>query len=160
MSEEGGLDVSHLSVQDAVAALRSFPRRFAALLELEEGEDPAGLASAVEETDHAGRDLAVLAEAVSAALVRDDPVLHPAVTDESARAYPDVGEVDAETALDLLRSEAGALADRVEHVSADAWSRKAKVAGDGERTALDVVREAVRTTSAHLRRAEKARGRS
>ena len=81
------------------------------------------------------------------------PTSRPARTPTWARSTP-------RRALDLLRSEAEALADRAEHVSAEAWSRKAKVAGDGERTALDVLREAVRTTAAHLRRAERARGRS
>jgi hypothetical protein len=154
-----GLDVSGLAPEDAIAALRSFPRRFAALLELDEGDDPGVLRPVVEQLDRAGRDLAVLGAAVEAALVQDDPVLHPAVLDESAREYPDVAEVDAESALDLLRVEGDTLADRAAHVSAAAWGRKAKVAGDGEVTALDVLREAVRTTANHLRAAEKTRGR-
>jgi hypothetical protein len=155
----GGPDVSNLTPQDAVVALRSFPRRFAAALALDEDEDESVLTPAIEETDRAGRDLAVLAAAVDATLVHDEPVLHPAVTDESARTYPDVGEVDAERALDLLRLEAEALAERVGHVPPDAWSRKAKVAGGGERVAIDVLREAVRATATHLREAERARGR-
>ena len=155
----GGPDVSNLTPQDAVVALRSFPRRFAAVLALDEGEDESVLAPAIEETDRAGRDLAVLAAAVDTALVRDEAVLHPAVTDASARAYPDVGEVDAESAFDLLRLEAEALAERVEHVSPDAWNRKAKVAGGGAMAAVDVLREAIRATAAHLHEAERARGR-
>lgn len=155
-----GPDVSRLTPEDAVVALRSFPRRFEALLDLDEGEDSYVLAPVVEHIDRAGRDLAVLASAVDDALVKDDPVLHPAVGDESARVYPDIEEVDAESALDLLRLEAEALADRAQHVSAEAWGRKAKVAGQGEITAIDVLREAVRSTSAHLRGAERARGRA
>ena len=154
-----GLDVSHLSPQDAVAALRSFPRRFAALFELDEGEDESVLEPVVEHTDQAGRDLAVLAAAVDAALVHDNAVVHPAVLDQGARTYPDVAEVDADAALDLLKLEADALAARAEHVGAEEWGRKAKVAGAGEITALDILREAVRTTSGHLREAEKARPR-
>jgi len=159
LTAASGPDVSHLTVQDAVAALRSFPRRFGAVLELEPGEDPAVLEPVVEHVDRAGRDLAVLAAAVDTALVHDHPVLHPAVADESARTYPDIAEVEIEAALDLLRLEAEALASRVEHVGADTWGRKAKVARDGTTTPLDVLREAVRTTAAHLRAAEKARGR-
>ena len=70
-----------------------------------------------------------------------------------------MAEVDADAALDLLELEAEALAARAEHVSPEEWGRKAKVADAGELTALDVLREAVRTTSAHLRDAEKSRPR-
>ena len=155
----GGLDVSHLTPQDAVAALRSFPRRFAALLEVGDDEDESVLGPVIEHVDQAGRDLAVLGAAVDAALVHDDAVVHAAVLDKGARTYPDVAEVDAEAAIDLLRLEADSLAARAEHVGADQWGRTAKVAGDGELSALDLLREAVSTTSAHLRAAEKTRGR-
>ena len=46
----GGLDVSHLTPQDAVAALRSFPRRFAALLEVRDDEDESALSKELLET--------------------------------------------------------------------------------------------------------------
>ena len=46
--------------------------------------------------------------------------------------------------LDQLDDEAVALADAVDDVSGDQWTRAADVAGGGTVGALDVVREAVR----------------
>jgi hypothetical protein len=153
-----------LSPADAVVALRSFPRRFREVLALRGGETESALhrngpdgRSALEHVDLAGRDLAVLGDAVARALTEDRPTLHPAVADAGARAYAVDPGVDATAALDLVSSEAGALADRVEHVDAAAWSRVVTVAGAGERTAADILREAVQTTAAHLRAAEQAR---
>ncbi len=151
------LDVSGLSPSDAVAALRSFPRRFRAVLAVDGGDD-RGVDEAVRHVDAAGRDLAVLADAVGRALVEDRPTLHPAVLDPGGRAYPDV-EVPAEAALDLVSLEADRLADRAERTPAADWGRPAAVPGRGDTTAVDLLREAVRTVAAHLSDAERARGR-
>jgi hypothetical protein len=147
-----------LSPQDAVAALRSFPRRFAAALDVTDG-DERGLDAAVAETDRAGRTLAVLADAVARTLTEDRPTLHPAVGDASARVFPDV-DVPAEAALDLLTLEAQSLGDRAEHVAAADWGRAAVVPGAEETTAVGLLREAVRVVAAHLHTAERARGRT
>ena len=153
-----------LSPADAVVALRSFPRRFREVLTLGPGEDESVLhrngpdgRSALDHVDLAGRDLAVLADAVDAVLTQDRPTLHPAVGDPAARSYAVDPGVDATAALDLLTLEAGGLADRVEHVAAGEWSRTGSAAGGGDLTAVDVLREAVSTTAAHLRAAEAAR---
>jgi hypothetical protein len=158
------LDVSGLSPSDCVAALRSFPRRYRALLALGEDDDdavlhrpgPDGL-SALEQTDAAGRDLAVVADAVRRTLVEDGPVLHPAVLDPGARQYAHGIEQPAEAALDLVVLEAERLAELTEHVPAVDWGRTAEVVGDGTVTAVDLLREAVRTTAEHLHAAERAR---
>lgn len=159
-----GPDVSRLGPADAVAALRSFERRFGQVLVLVDEDDDTALhrpgpdgRSALEHADLAGRDLAVLARAVDSVLTYDRPTVHRAVVDPDARNYP-VDEVpDRETALDLLVLEAGALADRVEHVAPADWGRVGLVVGGGEVSALDLVREAVRTTAVHLHAAEQAR---
>ena len=53
--------------------------------------------------------------------------------------------------------ECNALADTIRQVSADAWTRSGSIAGSGQDlTALDLVREAVRTGSEHLRAAERS----
>ena len=155
------LDVSGLSPGDAVAALRSFPRRFRATIEPDDDADDGddrGLDDALGHVDAAGRDLAVLGDAVGRALLEDRPTLHPAVLDESARTYPDV-EVPPEAALDLLSLEAERLADRAEHAAAADWGRVALVPGNGEVDAVTLLREAVRATAEHLSAAERARGR-
>ena len=122
-----GLDVSNLSPSDAVAALRSFPRRFSAVLALVDEDDdsvlhrpgPDGL-SAQEHADAAARDLAAAGEAIRRALGR-----------EGAPAGGDTAE---------------SLADLVGHVSPGDW-------GPG----LDLLRGAVKTTAEHLHGAERAR---
>jgi hypothetical protein len=97
-------------------------------------------------------------------LQREDVVLAPATFDDAAREWQLAGQQSREATLDFLTVEANALAGSVDGVPAEAWARRAKVAGDGhEVTALDVVREAVRTGAEHLRTAERtlasARGR-
>jgi hypothetical protein len=161
-----GLDLSHLSPSDAVAALRSYPRRFRALLStFDSDEKPDDLVhragpdgfSAVDHADHVARGLALLGRALQDVLQHDDAVLSPATFDDAARDWQ-VGarEQSLEGALDFLTVEAEGLADAVERVPADAWARRATVAGDGRTvTALDVVREAVRTGADHLRTAER-----
>jgi len=158
------LDVSGLSPSDAVAALRSFPRRFREVLAVDDDDDgplhragPDGR-SALDHADLAGRDLAVLADTVGRVLDGSTSALHPAVTDLAARSYASDVSVTAEAAVDLLELEARGLADRAEHVDAGSWGETADVAGGGKVTALDVLREAVRTTAEHLRAAELARG--
>lgn len=157
------LDVSRLAPGDAVAALRSFPRRFAAVLTLLDGEDeavlhragPDGL-SALDHADLAGRDLAVLADAVGRVLEGRGQGLHPAVIDPDARSYAHDVAQDPDAALDLVALESGALADRAAAVAPESWAETGTVAGAGEVAALDLLREAVRATAEHLHHAEQA----
>ena len=174
MSAVSGLDLSRMAPGDAVAALRSYPRRFRALLTtFDTDEKPDDLVhragndghSAVDHADHVARSLALLGRALQDVLRHDDVVLPPATFDDDARDWQvGAGEQSLDAALDFLTVEAEALADAVEHVGSDEWSRHATVAGDGRTvTALDIVREAVRTGADHLRAAERtlaaARGR-
>ena len=57
--------------------------------------------------------------------------------------------------LEQLDDEAAALADAVAAVPGDQWNRTASVAGGGTVTALEVVREAVRTGHDQLALVEK-----
>ncbi len=162
-----GLDLSRLSPSDAVAALRSYPRRFRALLttfdEDERADDlvhragPDGL-SAVDHADHVARSMAVLGEALREVLTHDDPTLLPAVADDSAREWQMAAQpTSVDAVVDFVRMECDALADAVGHVASDAWDRTGAVAGTGRTmTALDIVREAVRTGADHLRAAQRA----
>jgi hypothetical protein len=162
-----GLDVSRLSPADAVAALRSYPRRFRALLTpLDEDERADDLVhragsdgrSAVDHADHVARSVTILGEALRQVLVHDNPTLLPAVADDSAREWQMAAQPESvEAALDFLDVECNGMADTVERTPADAWTRTGIVAGSGrEMSALDIVREAVRTGSDHLRAAERA----
>src|SRR3954451_3968628 len=150
-----GLDVSHLSPSDAVAALRSYPRRFRSLLTtFDDDEKPDDLVhracpdgrSAVDHVDHVARTLALLARPLQDIVQRDDVPVPPATLDDDAREWQvSSGEPSLQAALDFLTVECEAFADAVSHVPTDAWARTATVAGSGQKvTALDVVREAVR----------------
>ncbi len=171
MNEEedvsGGLDLSRLSPSDAVAALRSYPRRFRALLtSLDEDERADDLVhrsgpdgqSAVDHADHVARSIAILGEALRQVLVHDEPTLLPAVADDGAREWQMAAQPsNVETALDFLGVECNAMADTIEHTPADAWTRAGTVAGSGQTmSALEIVREAVRTGANHLHAAERA----
>ena len=122
-----GLDVSNLSPGDAAAALRSFPRRFSAALALVDEDD--------------------------------DSVLHrPGPDGMSAFEHAEAAEREVAAAGVAIRRALGAgsappegdtaesLAELVSHVSPGDWG-----------PALDLLRNAVRTTADHLRGAERAR---
>jgi hypothetical protein len=161
-----GLDVSRLSPKDAVNALRSYPARYRRVLtSFEEDEKPHDLVyragadgrSAVEHADHAARALALGGEAFRQVLVQHDPTIQQAVMDDSERDWAMDGTDDVDTVLAFLTTECDALADRAARVDAAAWNRAATVAGGGQRvTALDILRELVKTGSDQLRAAEAA----
>jgi hypothetical protein len=150
-----GLDLSRLAPDDAIAALRSYPRRFREALTSVEPEDLPQ--EAVEHADHVARSLALLGEALRQVLVQDHPTLLPAVADDSARLWAFDGSSSVEDVVAFLTMECNALADAIADVPSDAWPRTGTVAASGQSlTALDIVREAVRTGSEHLRAAERA----
>lgn len=150
-----GLDVSRLSPSDAVAALRSYPRRFREVLTSVEPQDLPH--EAVEHADHVARSIALLGEALRQVLVVEKPTLLPAVADDAARQWAFDGSSSVDDVLAFLTMECTALADAVAAVATDAWTRTGAVAGSGrEMSALDIVREAVHTGADHLRAAERA----
>ncbi|MEY2453485.1 MAG: hypothetical protein QOD92_3059 [Acidimicrobiaceae bacterium] len=150
-----GLDLSRLAPDDAVAALRSYPRRFRELLTSVEPDDLPQ--EAVEHADHVARSVALLGEALRQVLVQDEPTLIPAVADDSARQWAFDGSSSVDDVLAFLSMECNALADAIRDVPSAAWTRTGIVAGSGHKmTALDIVREAVRTGSDRLRAAERA----
>src|SRR3954469_16934647 len=162
-----GLDVSHLAPGDAVAALRSYPRRFRSLLtSFDDDEKPDDLVhragadgcSAVDHVEHVARSLALLGRALHDVLQHDGVTLPPATFDDDAREWQiGSGDPSLEAALDFVTVECDGLADTVSRVSAGSWGRTGRGGGAGRTvTALDVVREAVRTGAEHLRAAERS----
>jgi hypothetical protein len=148
-----GPDLSHLAPQDAVAAFRSYPRRYAAELEGFVGDDdpdevaarigPDGL-SANQIVSDVCRTWAVIGGALEQVLRRDDAVLHPAISDPAQRQWDPPPPDAVADGLQLLGHEAEALADQVEGVhNAGDWSRSAAVAGGGSVSALELVKDAV-----------------
>jgi hypothetical protein len=152
----------NLSPSDGAVALRSLPRRFKAVLGFDDDESPDDLVhrpgpdghSAVDHAAHVARSLALIGEALRQVVTVDEPVLHPGVIDESAREWPAGHPDSTEEVLALLEREATQLADQVDRVAPDDWTRKGRIAGGGLVTALDLMREAVRTGVDHLHAAE------
>jgi hypothetical protein len=154
------LDLSRLSRPDAVAALRSYARRFRSVVLPTDDPDTEERAYQVGPDGHAALDHVVhvtsaavlLGRALRQVLTERDPVLHPAVTDPEQRTWdPPPGTTIAE-ALERLDDEFTTLATQVDAIEPTDWDRSAPVAGGGTVTAADVVREAVRTGADGLRR--------
>ena len=156
-----GPDLSHLAPADAVVTFRSFPRRYREAFASIEGDDtidalagrfgPDGR-SALQIASDVTRTWSVLEAALAEVLVHDDPVLHPATTDRSARHWEAAAVTEVSDALDLLDREAEAFAARIVGVlDANEWQRRARVAGGGTVTALDLVRDAVGAGAEGLR---------
>ncbi|MCB1016412.1 MAG: hypothetical protein KDB10_15080 [Acidimicrobiales bacterium] len=156
-------DLAQMSPQDGVAALRSLPRRFRAALRPVDDPDVEEWAERVASSGHAPldhlvdaeRSIGLLAGALGQVLHHDTPVLVPATTDPAVREWPPHrGSLDDELAR--LGETAEALASLAERVPAGDWGRTATVAGGGGSvSALDVLREAVRTAVTDLRAAER-----
>ncbi len=159
-----GPDVSRLSPRDAAIALRSFERRFReATFSLDDDDADGGLANHVgsggESTltivERASRTLGLLQHALDEILDHDTPELAAGVMNSAERPPGPEGSGDLATEVALLGTEAIQLAERVDRTRATDWSRPARLTGSQGQTidALDVVREAVRTTSVDLRAA-------
>jgi hypothetical protein len=158
------LDVSHLTPPDAVAALRSYPRRFrSALQPLDDDEQIDEIAhrlgrdgrSAIDVVSDVTRTFVLLGEALRQIALSDQPVLHPAVADPSARRWENGTPATVEDALALLTEAADNLAQQTSELPAKAWDRTAQVAGDGTVRALDLVRDATKVGHEGLRDVER-----
>lgn len=161
-----------LSPDDAVVAIRTFPRRFRAVLAQPEDDgderpfDPDDVGRRVGPEGRSAADhllaadgvLALLGEAVQQARAEDDPVLDAAFSDlASATVAPD-DEADASIGhlLDRFADTAAFAADRVDGVPSDDWGRDVQVAGAGSTHRLiDLAQDAVAEVAAQLRAAQR-----
>jgi hypothetical protein len=144
-----------------VVAVRSLPRRFRGVFAgLGEDESPDALAV------RPGRDGTTALGHVAAAtgvLSATGQALQQVLTDDDAHLAPlpqptaGAPSGTVEERLSELGWEADALADRVEHVSADGWARRATVAGGSgtEVTASDLFWQGVDAAVDHLKAAER-----
>ena len=150
---------------DATVALRSYPRRFRALLAaLDEDERPDDLAhrpgpdgrSALDAAADAAATFRLVADAVRLVASADRPDVPAGAASEADRAPVRVGgSRTTEGVLGELAAAAEALASMAGEVAAEDWRRTGVVAGTGrEVTALDLLREAVRTGRARLHDAQ------
>ena len=162
-----GVDVSQLSPDDCVAALRSYPRRYRAALMPVRDDDAwedkvhrigADGRSPLDHADHAARSIGFIGRAMEQVLLHDNPTLLAGVVDDGARDWAVTGvTATVESILDFVTTECEALADRASHVSPTDWARRGMVTGRTDPvTALDVLREAVRVGSSELRAIERS----
>jgi hypothetical protein len=153
-----GFTPAGLGPSDAIAALRSFPRRFSALIE-SNGDDGArsdddvavARAAALPAAEGAARTITALGADLRRVLVENDPAL--TTTGEPGPSVTGTGD----DALDHLREATTAAAELASSAHGKDWERRGK-RGDDVVTALQVLGEAVHTGVHHLHAATLASG--
>jgi hypothetical protein len=157
---ECGIDYDTISPSDAVLAVRSYPRRFRALLvprDDEEKQDtlirrrPAPQTwSALEYSAHVADVFDDLADSIRRMTIEDRPRI-PSQLDPDQRAIDAAyNEQERESVLQQLEASAERLADILERVDSGSWTRTAEFDW-GERDALTMARNAVHEGHHHLR---------
>ena len=156
-----GLDLDSINPPDAVAALRSFPRRYRALLTgFEDDEDADALVrrrpdpstwSALEYAAHVRDVFRLFDERIRRALASDGAEVADWDHEAAAAGYADL---EPAVVLDELVDGAERLAGAVADLPHDAWGRTVVRLGESE-TVLDLARKAVHEGSHHLRDVER-----
>jgi hypothetical protein len=155
-----GVDEGAIAVPDAIAAIRSFPRRYGEVFDttppalLRVRPDPDTW-SVVEYAVHTREVLEVLAMALREVLEQPNLVLPP-VDDESTgppKTFPD-WLTDREIVLAGMRKACNRLATRAEEAPWSAWDRTFRI-GDKEHQAVWVVQHAAHEGGHHLRDIER-----
>ncbi len=139
--------------------MRSFPRRYRALIVTPGSEDRPDAVfrrrpdpktwSALEYTAHVADVLDHLGPAIRRITYEDNPAITSFDNDERA-AEQRYNELDRAEVLGWLELACAELASVIEGVNADDWTRTGRVNGD-ERDALTVARDGVHEGSHHLR---------
>jgi hypothetical protein len=153
------LDLSRLSGPDAVVALRSYPRRFRAAILPDDDPETEELAYQIGPDGHSALDhvvtttntLVLLGQALRQTLSGSNPTVHAAVTDTTQRDWATPPGLTIADALSRLTEESNALADAADRLELNDWNHTAAVAGGSSVTAMDIVKEAVRAGSDHLK---------
>jgi hypothetical protein len=157
---ECGIDESAIAVPDAIAAIRSFPRRYREALDttppaLLRVRPDADTWSVVEYAVHTREVLEVLAMALPEVLEHPDLVL-PDVADESMdgsaggpKTFPD-WLTDREILLTGMTTACSRLATRAEEAPWSAWDRTFSI-GDFVHPAAWIVQHAAHEGGHHLR---------
>lgn len=157
---ECGLDYGTVTPKDAVVAVRSFPRRYRALLTGmgPNDEEPESVIrrrpgattwSALEYTAHVAEVLDGIGVAVRRITVEDSPAL-PSSDPDRLVVEKNYNAMDRTEVLGWLDLVCGALAEVLQGVRADDWARVGRFDW-GERDALAMARNAVHEGAHHLR---------
>ena len=148
---ECGFDAGSVSPEDAAVAIRSYPRRYRALLAgLDEQDDallleapPDGGLSAAGHAAHVADTFDACAEAIEQITTAEGPTVALDPTN------PSIDSVD--DALSRLSHAATALALTIEGVHGRTWKRTGMTGANGEITALQVAQHAVHDGHHHLK---------
>lgn len=157
-----GFDGSQVSPSDAATALRSFPRRFAAVLAGPFDEDrpadvlhrrpAAGGLSAIEHAGWVAAGIPQATEAFAAVMYQDDPAIALPALDPAAAVGAD--ELAPAAVVAAIKVAGDALAGAIEQAPKDGWNRTGHARTEPI-TALEVVRFAVHLGVHHLRLTER-----
>lgn len=160
MCPECGLNYDTVLPGDAVVAVRSFPRRYRALLTglRADDDDPDSVIrrrpdtttwSALEYTAHVADVLDEIGVAVRRIIVEERPEIGWSDPDQRVvdKRYNDMNRTEVLGWLDLVCASLG---EKLEAVPADDWARIGRFEW-GERDALAMTRNAVHEGSHHLR---------
>lgn len=141
-----------LAPRDLIITLRSLERRFGSikqrasnsrLSDVLDRPGPTGLSLDTLLAD-AARGGALVSNSLDTALDATEPVVATAVLDPSERIFTDDRDWSIDAAVDLIVTEAGRAADRVDDASADALSRSVAVTGAGSSTPLAIAQQMAR----------------
>lgn len=153
--------MTDLSPRDASVALRSFPRRYREAFTIGDrlDDEHAGRSGSSGQTPfdltvNTVRTLSLLERALEQIQHTDNPVLHAAIMNPAAREFDPGAHGPLTDVLAELDTLSPAFADRVDRIHGDEWNRTAALTGGRGTTALDVLREAVRTASDNLRKVD------
>lgn len=154
-----GLDYESVSPQDAVVAVRSFPRRYRALLVTPGAQDGPDAVfrrrpdpstwSALEYAAHVADRLDHMGPAIHRITYEEHPSIAAFDGDQRVveKGYNELERTEVLGWLDLACDE---LASVLEAVKADDWTRTGLLPG-GERDALSLARDGVHEGAHHLR---------
>jgi len=162
---ECGLDYESISPKDTAVAIRSYPRRFQALvapIDREQATRPDAQSrrrpdphtwSALEYTAHVADIFDTFTDIIRRMRVEDRPSIDFFHPDERA-AEARYNEQDPDDVLRRLQENAERLAAELDEVGADDWRRTAEFPW-GERDLLTMARNAVHEGHHHLRDVER-----
>lgn len=153
-----GFNDSSVTPADAAVAVRSYPRRFRAVLARPDDEDdvvrrPAADGwSALDHAAHVATSLGTVAEALRLVSIEERPLV--ALAPERREAVPATVDVDA--VVRDLEDAAGRAAGAIDGIKGADWERRGRVSEGDDVSALDLARHAVHEGVHHLRAAEQA----
>lgn len=160
---ECGFDATKVSPSDAVAAARSYPRRWRGLLVRPDDPDPEivqrrpapGEPSAVDHAAAAADGMTAAAESLERVRVHEGAGVDVADSGSGERVAGAADGHTLEDVLALVAAAAAALAAAAEEVRGDEWARTGALADGTAVHALDVARAGVHAGAHHLRAAER-----